>query len=333
MHNIRNNIAINHFGAKIATINLCTKIATRSEVMKCYKCNKNIQDKEKIQYGVHEKCYLEWFNLKNMHEFTKLFAHEGSDADSRVQHSSKYNSSFFQGKFKKYSAALNEIEYILKVEENDYPELPAVEYLCNQIASFLEINIPDFYYINFHNKKTFVNRNFINKNKRMTLHHFYHFFKESDQFDCKTIIEIIKQETGKIIDTDRFIEICLFDALIGNHDRHGRNLALIEHDGKKRLSPFYDNPTYLGIELQELLKAHHDPRGKIATSYTDEPTMKDYVKEFNDLNYQHVIVKFNKKVKKERIFQFIKDSFVSEERKEAIKKLVTRRIMELNDEL
>ena len=48
MHNIRTNIAINNFGAKIATINLCAKIATRSEVMKCYKCNKNIQDKEKI---------------------------------------------------------------------------------------------------------------------------------------------------------------------------------------------------------------------------------------------------------------------------------------------
>ena len=155
--------------------------------MKCFKCNINLKNEDEIQYGLHKKCFLDWFSLGKVSEFTELFSHAGSDPEISVNHLSKYNSSFFHGKFKKYSASLDENEYILKVEESDYPELPAVEFLCYQIARHLDIIIPDFYYINFHNKKTFVNKNFINKNKRMTLHHFYHFFNENDQFDCKTI--------------------------------------------------------------------------------------------------------------------------------------------------
>jgi serine/threonine protein kinase HipA of HipAB toxin-antitoxin module len=53
--------------------------------------------------------------------------------------------------------------------------------------------------------------------------------------------------------------MCLFDALVGNHDRHGRNIALIETRKGHILSPFYDNPSYIGIEDHNLLLAEHNP--------------------------------------------------------------------------
>jgi hypothetical protein len=43
-------------------------------------------------------------------------------------------SSFFQGKLGKYSVELGDSLYIMKVHQQDDPELPALEFLSNQTA-------------------------------------------------------------------------------------------------------------------------------------------------------------------------------------------------------
>lgn len=40
-------------------------------------------------------------------------------------------------------------------ESTEAPELPEVEYLCNQIARTLSLPVPEFYYIDFFIRKTF----------------------------------------------------------------------------------------------------------------------------------------------------------------------------------
>lgn len=296
----------------------------------CLFCNKPLDRKEPI-YGLHRECMCSWFKLTEPLEFRELVAKEGSVEGTFPQKFSKFNSSFFQGKFKKYSAELGKFSYILKVQQGDYLELPATEYLCNQIARLLKIKVAEYILIDFHRYPTFVARNFIKTQRKQNLIHIYHFLSSDKDFNCENLIEIIKQKTGLLKEVDRFIELCLFDSLIGNHDRHGRNLAFIQTPNKFSLSPFYDNPSYIGIELESLLGAQHSPRGKIVTALTMEPTIKDYVKEFYRLSYKDVVKKFYSKIQLTSIENIIKNSFISTKRKEALLRLISERYLELKN--
>ena len=301
--------------------------------MVCFKCHKTIKKSDEQNYGLHFSCFQEWFEIKSVSEFDDIVQKNSTSNPQTKQEFNKINNSFFQGKFKKYSAKLENKDYLLKVEEKDFPELPAAEFLCNQIAETLKLNIPYFYLINFHDLITFVTKNFISRNKRMTLHHIYHYFKENDSFDAQTLIKIIEDQTGRISEVERFVELCLFDALIGNHDRHGRNLAFIEEKGTLFLSPFYDNPTYIGIEDTCLLNAQHNPKGKIATSQTPEPSIKDYVIEFKLLGFEDLCLDFYKRICLSDIFNFIKRSFISEKRQNAFTCIIDNRYWELKNEI
>lgn len=302
--------------------------------MICFKCRKAIDDKERSLYGLHNECFVKWFNLPDSIEFSNLSRRDSGSDETNNEPFSEFNSSFFQGKFKKYSASLNGFDYILKVEENEYPELPATEFLCNEIARFFKLKVPEFYLIDFHGKRTFVSKNFINKNKMMALHHIYHYFEKGELFDVNTLVKIIEKQTGQISEVERFIRLCLFDALIGNHDRHGRNLAFLEEaNGQTVLSPFYDNPTYIGVEDEMLLGAQHNPKGKIATTKTNEPTMKDYVAEFIENGHKTLVQEFMDGIDLEKLRQIVSESFISQKRKAALMKIIYERTMELKNAL
>ncbi len=295
----------------------------------CFKCSNSIEKKAAI-HGLHEDCFRTWFNLNisDSSDFQDIVLRRDQE-DSKLIN--PIHTSFFQGKFKKYSAALNNHRYILKVHDKDYPELPGVEYLSNQIAQKLGIIVPNFYLICFLNEvDAFVVHNFMEDYHPGNLIHLYHFIKLDQPFSCKTIIQIIEEKVGRIDAIKQFVILCLFDALIGNHDRHGRNIAFIETTKKLELAPFYDNPSYIGIEDQILLLAQHNPRGKIATSFVEDPTLKDYIYEFNHMGYQNWIQEFRKNVDKTNIDVLIKNSFLSKKRKEAFLNLVTRRIQEFD---
>src|SRR6185437_10532152 len=209
--------------------------------MLCYYCLKLIEVHDSIHHGLHEKCFLEWFDLDKAMEFDQVVVKNTSQLTGSGLFS-KTNSSFYVGMFKKYSAELGEHSYILKVRMDEYPELPMAEYLCNQIARDAGLEIPEFYLINFGGIPTFVSRNFVSKKRAENLVHIYRYLpKEEDSYNCEKIIDIIEKETKRPSDVRRFIEVCLFDALIGNHDRHGRNLGILETSAEKRLAPFYDN--------------------------------------------------------------------------------------------
>ncbi|KPK32255.1 MAG: hypothetical protein AMS24_04620 [Chlamydiae bacterium SM23_39] len=291
---------------------------------KCFKCNRPIKS-NKTWYGLHNECFKKWFNLSSLEKFENIIARKRSDFSNEF-----INSSFFHGKFRKYSSMLGKSKYILKVEEKDYPELPATEYLCNQIFKSLKINIPPFYMIIFEKKHTcFVTKNFMENFSGANLIHIYHFFEKNMDYDCSNILKIIEKKIGRISAKEEFIYLTLADSLIGNNDRHGRNLGFIQNSKGFYLAPFYDNPSYLGTEIPSLLKADHNPAGAIWTKSISKPSMKDYIYEWKKLGYNHVIERFYKNISLKTIYSLIENSYISQKRKKAITRLISKRSEEL----
>lgn len=301
--------------------------------MKCLKCRKDLDTD--VVYGLHSQCFRKWFNLPKVDEFKDIERKSAASKDPKNDEPfamSDINSSFFQGKFKKYSAILNGESYILKVKETEFPELPDVEYVCNQIAEELKIPVADHYLIDWQGVRTFVTKNFVRSScGLLNLNHIYHYLKETDTFDCETLLRVIEDQTKRFIDIDIFVKVCLFDALIGNHDRHGRNLGLLESPKGLQLSPIYDNPSALGLESGAFLQAQFSPKGKIFTKASKEPTLRDYISEFDRLGYSESVQEFCADLDVDKLLEIIDQSSCSDLMKSALKRLIETRAKEITD--
>ena len=93
---------------------------------------------EESWYGLYKSCFKEWFGLPEASQFLDLIVRSQSQAPQENQAA---NISFFNGAYRKYSARLGEIGFILKIQQKEYPELPATEFLCNQIYESLNSSL------------------------------------------------------------------------------------------------------------------------------------------------------------------------------------------------
>lgn len=292
----------------------------------CCRCQKLLIDKESW-YGLHKSCFKEWFGLPKASQFLDLVARSQSLAPQETQAA---NISFFNGAYRKYSARLDESSFILKVQQVEYPELPASEFLCNQIYESLNIVIPNYYLIRFpEGQFCFVSKNFMSGLMAADLVHIYHFVKNGLSYNCESLVNIIGEQTGRRTEQERFVYLTLADSLIGNHDRHGRNLGFIQSAKGMQLAPFYDNPTALALEEHSMLGADLQPRGSIFTKESDKPTMRDYVREWNLLGYGDIVNCFRKHHSLAKIKSLIEKSYLSEKRQKALLRLITQRSEEL----
>ncbi|MHB1946902.1 MAG: hypothetical protein ACYCQI_02160 [Gammaproteobacteria bacterium] len=98
------------------------------------------------------------------------------------------------------------------------------------------------------------------------------------------------------------------------------------------LSPIYDNVSYLSLESGAILKADFNPTGKISTKEINEPSMKDYVREFKRLGYENTVKDFYQAVKPNHIQALVNESFCSSLMKDALERLIKKRMKELEDE-
>lgn len=300
--------------------------------MKCLKCQQEIDVLHSAHYGLHSECFITWFKVNELVEFVSLKRISSSSVTEQGAFDSLNNISFFHGKFKKYSADLRGDSYILKMRQEEAPELPEVEYLCNQIGKLLEIPVADFYYIDLYGDKTFVTKNFIKAGSLSDLQHIYHFRPDS-QHSCEGLIKAIAEKTRRPHDVRVFVKTLLFDSLIGNHDRHGRNMGFIITSTECFLSPIYDSVSYLSLEEGNMLKADFNPAGKISTQKTTEPGMKDYVFELTRLGFREDIIAFYRLIDLQLLLQLIDNSYCSVAMKNAIKRLMTKRLKELENEI
>lgn len=164
------------------------------------------------------------------------------------------------------------------------------------------------------------------------LQHIHH-FRDNSKHDCGTLIRAVREKTNRVFDVEIFIKTLLFDALIGNPDRHGRNIALLQTADRIILSPIYDNVSYLGLEHGAMLKADFNPTSKISTASSENPGMRDYVSEIYRLGYGDLAVEFYISLKKafNKINLILEDSFCSDFMKEALLRLVEKRYKELEN--
>lgn len=296
----------------------------------CFKCSRPIHSNDPVHSGLHLECFNSWFQTYSEDDFGDIVARSSESFSSNDW--ARIASSFFHGKFRKYSARLGEKNYLLKVQQTEFPELPRMEYLCNQIATSLKLPIPNHFLIRFQNElDTFVSENFMQYYPGCDLVHIYRYLETPDQYTCEGLLNVLEKNVKRYEDIQRFVKICLFDSLIGNHDRHGRNLGLIQSNQELRLSPFYDNPSYLALESPLLLGALHEPRGVIGTLDTSEPTMKDYIKEWLRLDLDEPVREFKSALDLEKINLMISNSYISDKRKLAFTNLIKRRMEELKN--
>lgn len=293
----------------------------------CYRCLKSLGSK--THYGLHGKCFEEWFGIPYSEKFISLTPKSTQMPHDPTIQNSPYISSFFHGKFKKYAAELAGKKYILKVVQDEFPNLPWVEYVSNKIATQLKIKVPDYYLIRFEEKDCFVSRNFMDKTYWKKLTHLYHYLKKGDKFDVETIKTVIFDITKNPLDVEMFYQTLLFDALIGNHDRHGRNFGFLIRGKTHRLAPIYDNPSYIGVET--LLGADLNPTGKIATKNSMEPSMKDYVLELKRLKAIHTLKMFKKRCSLKKILNIIENSLMIKPVQQAITRLIKKRYEEFQE--
>jgi hypothetical protein len=235
-------------------------------------------------------------------------------------------SSFFQGKYKKYSATVGDSKYILKVKEENYPLLQRFEYVSNEILAYFSLPVAEFYLIDFENYDCFVSKNFLFEGNYRKLTHIYHFLKNQKMYTVENLVRVIFDTSHRPQDVETFLLLNLVDSLIGNNDRHGRNLGFLSKGSTHVLAPLYDNCTYLGIE--SLLGADINPLGKIATKDIKNPSMKDYSKEFIRLSYQKILKRLYTRCRIKEILKIISGSFLPKNAQEAYIRLITKRYKE-----
>lgn len=301
-------------------------------IMYCLYCNKLLNKDQ--HYGLHRECFKKAFGVENLTMF-ESFKRKDIVSANPNQNKSRHLTSFFVGNYRKYEAKLEGKSYIFKMGSIDYPELPAVEHLCNWIALTLELPAPiPFVLVKGRSENAFVTRNFMQEiSGHKDLRHIYHFLQDGEEYyTVENIISILQEQTQSLTDIETFINTILYDALIGNNDRHGRNLAIIETAKGKKLSPIYDNVSALGIEKGDLLLADHNPQGNIWTKDSKEPGMKEYVKELRRLGYQELVDRFIRILQKKNFVKMISNApGMSKEMKKAVITLVEKRKKELLD--
>ncbi len=275
---------------------------------RCFKCSKSLAGHD-TKHGLHISCFIEWFNTDE--DFKDLT--QRNEVPIEIGETPS-NSSFFHGKFEKYSAILGNKHYILK-NSREYPELSRTEYLCNQLGEALGLEIPSHFLIKLMNQEVFISYNFMQDYMGADLKHIYHFLPSKDEYNVETLVNIIANKTGRLSEIRKFLTLCLFDALIGNDDRHGRNLALIFTSSGCLFSPCYDNPSFIARTIW--LGADLNSSGRIETSTSREPDINDYGEELIRLGYKDVLEEFIKNIGIQKLESIVNSSFLSAKRKKA----------------
>lgn len=283
-------------------------------------------------YGQHLTCFEKIFRVEGKIEFSSLI--RKSSTSEKVS-TNPHLTSYFGGNYRKYEGTLGDTKYILKLSKPEYPELAPVEYVCNKIAYHCGLTIPTPFTLIDYGKGelAFVSKNFMDKQSdHATMNHLYHYapLQGPNSYTVEDIAKTIYRETNSPSDADMFFRMVLFDALIGNHDRHGRNMALIVTAKGKKLTPIYDNPSSLGLESGAILQATFSPRGKIWTKKSHEPEMNEYLEEMNRIDVINIARNFYNEISIDKIVEYIDESIsLSLEMRGALKKLILKRYKDL----
>ncbi len=143
--------------------------------------------------------------------------------------------------------------HILKPAIKDYKETIENEYICMKVAEKLGIKIPNIQIGQANNTKYFLVERYDReiKGKQIKRIHQEDFCQASNipsaykyqtegGGDFKQCIEILKKTTRPAVSIKQFVELMIFNYLIGNNDAHGKNFSILYKNNDTIFAPAYD---------------------------------------------------------------------------------------------
>jgi serine/threonine-protein kinase HipA len=225
-------------------------------------------------------------------------------------------------------------EYILKPQNNFYPELPENESLTMKLAELIGIEVPISGMIySSDGKFTYFIKRFdrYGRNKKLSVEDFAQLAGKSREtkydYSMEKLITLIDTFcTFPAVEKVKLFRLTIFNFLIGNEDMHLKNFSLITRDNKVELSPAYDllNTTIVVPRTQEEIALPIDGKkrnltAKILIDYFAKERLK-----LNDTIISQVLNKINSEFNNWE--ELINISFLSAEMKEKYLELMKKRM-------
>lgn len=224
-------------------------------------------------------------------------------------------------------------EYILKPQNNFYPELPENESLTMKLAELIGIEVPISGMIySSDGKFTYFIKRFdrYGRNKKISVEDFTPLAGKSREtkydYSMEKLVTLIDTFcTFPAIEKVKLFRLTIFNFLIGNEDTHLKNFSLITRENKVELSPAYDllNTTIVVPRTQEEIALpisgkKRNLTAKILIDYFAKERLK-----LNDTVISQVLNRINTEWNNWE--NLIKTSFLSNEMKEKYLELMNKR--------
>ncbi len=224
-------------------------------------------------------------------------------------------------------------EYILKPQNNFYPELPENESLTMKLAELIGVEVPLSGMIySSDGKFTYFIKRFdrYGRNKKLSLEDFAQLAGKSREtkydYSMEKLITLIDTFcTFPAIEKVKLFRLSIFNFLIGNEDMHLKNFSLITRDNIVELSPAYDllNTTIVVPKSQEEIAL---PLAGKKRNLSTKILIDYFAKERLKLNQTIISQVFNKiNTEWNNWEKLIKISFLSNEMKEKYFELMKKR--------
>lgn len=166
----------------------------------------------------------------------------------------------FSGAERKFEIIIDGNRYIVKFQKNSEVGLTfnyVSEYLGSHIFQSIGIPVQETFLGTYDEKNVVVMKNFLEPEDALVAFNgvgesSLERDKELYQYTYEDITAMLRENmkstnVGETI--DRFWDMFIVDALIGNFDRHGGNWGFIKRDNKYRIAPVYDNGSSLYPKL------------------------------------------------------------------------------------
>lgn len=238
------------------------------------------------------------------------------------------------------------------------------EYIASKLARVLGIECQEVTLGTYKNCKVCVIELFTKDDE--IIHHFYDINDSSVSgaisrdvrdlpYSLDYIISIISNYKNinipnyKLI--DYFVDMTVFDYIIGNFDRHWGNWGFIETDKKYRLTPLFDNGSSLLPKLseEEIGKCLDKSKNEVSRYITDLPKSQirssknkrynyiQLIKDICELGYRDRVLEILSRITETDIISVFSDkylsSFIRQDKLEVLKIVTIKRYRLLKEEL
>lgn len=165
-------------------------------------------------------------------------------------------------------------------------------------------------------------------------------------------LEIILNSLSEYNIRNEFLEIVVFDFLIGNTDRHQNNWAVLRHDNNIRICPMYDSgsslccyleeesiDSFLGkdkVRFESMVNSKSKSRIRVNKKIKKEPThleVLQYIKQHYNECIEDLINVINKSITERAIDEILSnysEDLLSRKRKKLIKMFLLEKVRMIN---